>query len=1135
MKYNLTILIFLLSMMALHLTADDGDTIVIQTIDWDTPVLPGWNSPRSGIYQFPGDTITFSKILMYYTLKCDPAQNPACGEWDYTTHTKILVHTGIYDSNLYYHTNYLVNDGSPDTFMFMNDTSYSYKAMLEYLNQTTATNTATLGEGGSSINFPRGNLLKDGKEQFIYKADELSTSGLNSGNLTGLKLNINSGSLHFKHFQVRMQSVDINSLPDDSLLMQGFETVFNRNIDFQPGENDVDFSFPFYWEGSQNILVEFSWSGYSGQADMEADQIDSTASVESANTDFFLDFEGWDYITVPKEVFSDIDSAITISFWQYGNPSIQPANESILEGVDSAGHRILNIHLPWGNGRIYWDAGWENGYDRLDRTATAPSDYKGKWNYWTFTKDIQTGIMKVYLNGDLWNIGGGNYRTMSGISQFRIGAAISYDGYYSGMIDEVRIWNKEINAETIKEWMYKPLDPSHPDYSHLMAWYRFDDGGGFMVKDSSPNNDDGTQFGYPAWKNYRGTGRFKNAVYTGLRPNLTLENGNYDPSLLDSLVVVDTFAKAPVNIVLFDSLNPPVPLDTLTKWPSYYNNYVFDDNAQATDSTLVSPDSVLYHDDWPYYGTPYEIINPWEIGRFITPYGNGLSLGDGFTWVFDVTDYEPFLHDSVHLTAGNFQELLNLKFYMIEGIPPRDVLKIEKVYSGYYNLKDFSTLVPPDTIALIPEASTFKIKTRTSGHLFDNPTNCAEFCPKIHDLKVNNETVYSWQILQECSDNPLYPQGGTWIYDRAAWCPGMKVTEQDIEISPYINNDTVVVDYNSQYDPYGAYSLEVQLFSYGEPNFSLDAAIDEVPVPNNAKRYGRLNPTASAPVIILCNRGADTLRSVTITFGPSGTQKTVQWTGNLAFMEKEEVHLEAFNREEWENGNGIFNVQLSDPNNKTDNNPVNVAYSTHYNLTDLLPVTFAIHFKTNKAAYQNSYEILTNNGQQVFAKDGFDPETLYVDTVTFFNGCYDFYLYDSGNNGISFWAEPGEGNGYIKFYDMNGELIRNFISDFGDQVHYGFCTDASVGINENVNNNLTFDILPNPNSGIFTVSYLAKDEVPMSLKIYNTSGQNIWGQNINPSRHGTVKVDLREQPSGIYTIRMENKEKLTNKKFVIMH
>ena len=56
----------------------------------------------------------------------------------------------------------------------------------------------------------------------------------------------------------------------------------------------------------------------------------------------------------------------------------------------------------------------------------------------------------------------------------------------------------------------------------------------------------------------------------------------------------------------------------------------------------------------------------YEIARYITPYGINLSLGpNGFTWIYDVTDYMPLLTDSVKLAAGNTQELLDLKFIFI--------------------------------------------------------------------------------------------------------------------------------------------------------------------------------------------------------------------------------------------------------------------------------------------------------------------------------------------------------------------------------------------------------------------------------------------------------------------------------------
>ena len=1132
MKYYALILFSIFFICTATIRADEGDTIVIQTIDWDTPVLPGWNSPRSGIYQFPGDTIDYSKILMYYTLKCDPSQNPACGEWDYTTHTHIREHTGILDSNLYYHPNYMVNNASPDSFMYMNSESYYYEAMLHYSNQTEATSSATIGDVGHIINFNENDNYSDGRAQYLYFADELTEGGLSEGDLTGLQLFFSTSGLRFKHFQIRIKHTEIDLLPADSLVNYGFSTVYNQHLDVNPGPNQFDFSFPFNWDGTSNLIIDFSWTDHEGESGIEADQLSTGIGSYSGEPDSFLDFEGWDYVDVPGDVFSTIDSAITISFWQYGNPAVQPINSSIFEAVDSSGNRVLNIHLPWSNGRIYWDAGWDDGNDRIDRGTSNSSLYEGKWNFWTFTKDVRDGMMRIFLNGQLWFQGSVKNRPMSGIEMCRIGAAITYDGYYAGMIDDVRIWDTVLDWDVIKDWMYKDINNNHPNYGHLRAYYQFNDENGLAAEDSSPNGFDGSQFGYPEWKSYKGKNRFKNTYLDNLRPYIIIDNGDYNYALLDSIVVVDSFNHAPVNIVLFDPDNPPVPVDTLTKWPGYYNNYVYDEGAVATDSSLVNPDGILYHHDWPYYGEPYEIIEPWEIARYITPYGNGLSLGDGFTWVYDVTDYEPLLRDSVHITAGNFQELLDLKFYLIEGTPPRDVKKIEKVYSGYWALNNFPTLVPPDTIALIEDATGFKVKTRTSGHRFDNPTNCAEFCPKLHHLSVDGEKVYEWQILQECSDNPLFPQGGTWIYDRAGWCPGAKVAEHDIEITPYVDGDTVVLDYNSQPDEYGEYVLEVQLFSYDDPNFALDIAVDEIIAPNNLKRYERFNPTGSNPIIVVQNRGSDTLTSFKIEYGPQGTVKTFNWTGNLGFMEKELVKLEAFDWEEWLEGNGVFNVMLSDPNDAVDEYEFNNSFTSSYELPPVIPATFVIHFKTNLTANQNSYEIISKDGIQIFEKSNFDPTTLYVDTITLYNDCYDFYLHDSGDNGISFWANS-EGHGYLRFYNLEGDEIHRFNGDFGNQIYHSFYTDLYLGNSDQFVNDLAFDILPNPSDGNFTVSYSMKNESPYSLGIINASGQQIWTKDDIGRHYGKVRISLNSVQPGIYTCKFEANGKSLTKKFVV--
>lgn len=1126
-------LLFVLIFISCFAFADEGDTIVIQTIDYDTPLKPGWNSPREGVYLFPSEDVSFSKILMSYKLICDPSQNPACGEWDYLTYTKIWESTGEFDSTQYSHPKFMVNNTAPDTLNVMNTPSFYYLPWLEYSNQTVSTNEATIGINNTTISLPF-DEASDGKAQFIYYVEDLTNAGLNLGNITGMVLNL-TGNINFKHFKIRIKHFSNDTLPVDSLINFGFNTVLEKNVSLLDGENQIDFSFPFNWDGTSNILIDISYSESSGNAELLASTTVSAQTLVSAKIDNFLDFSGWDLISLPSEVFETVDSAITISFWQYGDPIKQPMNNSIFHGNNIDGKRVLNVHLPWSNSQIYWDAGYDDGNDRINRSTSNTSDYKGRWNHWAFIKNTVTGSMRMYLNGQFFYVGSAKRKSMAGITEFFIGGSLE-GNYYEGMIDDFCIWDTEVEWQVIKEWMNRELDETHPNYENLRAYYKFDEGNGTQISDYSQNEFDAIGFfGQADWMNYEGTNRHKYAIRLNEKPFIKLQNGNYNITLLDSLVRIDSMKYAGNNIIFYDPENPEVALDTILKWPSYYNNYVYDAGGQAIDSTLVTPDESFYNETFIYYGTPFEVTNPWEIGRYITPYGNNLSLGDGFTWVYDVTDYASLLRDSVRISAGNFQELLDLEFYMIEGAPARDVLQIDKVYSGNWNLNSFEDNVPPKTINLVDGSSLWKLRTRTTGHAFDNPTNCAEFCEKTHSVSVDNQEVASWEIIQECAENPLYPQGGTWIYDRAGWCPGMDVTEQNIEITEFVEGTEVTIDYNSEFDEYGNYVLETHLFSYSDYNFETDASIVEIIAPNNLKRYGRFNPTVSNPIIKIQNLGGNNLTSVDIVYGPVGAnQKTFNWTGNLAPMQSEIVTLEEFLWEEWDiSGDRKFMASLINPNGTSDQNTINNIYSSKYDEVDIYPGTFVIHFKTNKVPSQNHYEILNASGEQIFEKDNLESETLYVDTISLINGCYDFYLFDSGDNGISFWAEPGEGNGYLRFYDLNGDKIKQFNSDFGDRIYNSFYADMYLGTNEINSKIMAFNISPNPNNGQFVVSYAQNIKSDFILSIYDSQGKQMYKSEYQGSINGNLNINIDNATVGIYSLVIESKGNRISKKFII--
>ncbi|MFH1320052.1 MAG: peptide-N-glycosidase F-related protein [Bacteroidota bacterium] len=65
------------------------------------------------------------------------------------------------------------------------------------------------------------------------------------------------------------------------------------------------------------------------------------------------------------------------------------------------------------------------------------------------------------------------------------------------------------------------------------------------------------------------------------------------------------------------------------------------------------------------------------------------------------------------------------------------------MWNGNFSLSTIDSTVAPITVDLDPSAGMFRLKTRASGHGLDNPTNCAEFCPKIHSVDVNGTTQFS--------------------------------------------------------------------------------------------------------------------------------------------------------------------------------------------------------------------------------------------------------------------------------------------------------------------------------------------------------------------------------------------------------
>jgi len=161
------------------------------------------------------------------------------------------------------------------------------------------------------------------------------------------------------------------------------------------------------------------------------------------------------FVTVPSTSVQ-AGNQITISFWEK-TPTSQ--NNSAIWFEDSVG-RVANIHLFYSNGNTYWDAGGgASGYDRI--YAASPTGVMGQWNHWAFTKNASTGVMNIYVNGQLWLTGTGKTKAIGTPNTSGFIGKSSTPYYYPGTLDEVRIDNTARSATDIRQ-AYENGRRAHP-------------------------------------------------------------------------------------------------------------------------------------------------------------------------------------------------------------------------------------------------------------------------------------------------------------------------------------------------------------------------------------------------------------------------------------------------------------------------------------------------------------------------------------------------------------------------------------------------------------------------------------------------------------------------------------------------
>ncbi len=1125
MKY---ILLLLFSVLTTQLAFSQNQAV--QTFTYESQT-------RDTIIQFPdGDHNRFEKIIMYYSMRCKDGlvstgseRNKGCGEWDYSCNTYIVDSTRI-DSVKVTTPEYAMPGYSGSEFSYTDQTTYSFYQSIHkeiIYDDVLKEDDYILSEATQELDTNHWSNNQGLNMYYLIDANWFEQNDVDR--LTGIRWPV-TNEINFTNLIVQLS--ETNALSVDEALAES-ELEWQKYHHFNTTlttENDlIGFYENYRWEEGFNVLVSFSYDNVQGLDSPIMGQTFDTSKLRlSTNQNSkYLSIGPSGNIVLPYSV-PEISDEITVSFWQRGADNL-PVNSTILEAVDQSNLRQVNIHLPWSNGQVYWDCGNNGGgYDRINKTAD-PQDYKGTWNHWAFTKNTNTGVMQIFLNGELWH-SGTNFFKQIDISKLTIGSNITESLSYYGDLDELRIWKKALDSETIKDFMHKQIDAQHPDFNDLIVYYNFNSTLTDEIQDISLGQRNGEINGQISWVNWKSKDLRIDAVESDLVPAHNLVDGIYFTTILDSLVI-DSIANMPQRIDHY-VINGT---DRELAWTDYFyaagDSPIYDEDGQVVGSINYPEVGVFEVGELLYYNkSPMSF----EIMSFVTPYGIGLDFGlEGLTWTFDVTDFAPILKGEKRLfmsRGGQWQEEMDIRFEFIEGIPDRDIIDIQQIWKvdqiAYGSIQN-DWRFEPRQFTYDPNVSSYVIKTAISGH-----GQQGEFIPRQHVIDVEGFTD-SWTVWKECAENPVYPQGGTWVYDRAGWCPGMATDIREYDVTPYFQfANTPTVDYNvltASGD--SRYIVNSQLVTYGEANKTNDVSVFDVIYPNGKIEHGRYNPSCKAPQIIIKNHGSESLKSVTIKYGIKGkSESSYNWQGNIPFLIEQKIVLPYDPKLNLAENGDIFFVNV-ETNDGTDQNLSNNSYETVIQKTDHYLNHLIIEWRTNLTPQETSYRVEDQNGNSILYKSGsvLNNNTIYRDTLSALNGCFTLRIIDTDNDGISWWAN-NDGNGYIRVKEEGGDW-KLIATDFGAFIEYDFTAGMLTSVNnlEEVKNVFVY---PNPSVREVYLSDISNWDATIKMSIVDELGRVIFSEESdNYSLSNRVLTGLENLHSGIYFIRLNDSRRQTVIKF----
>ena len=625
---------------AVAASAEPGDTTWVQTFTWEEQDNPAtaYDSPGRRWFDFPSwEDTTYRKILMYHRLKCfenGTAGNLGfpCGEWDYLTYNWLFDHTGELDSTAVTHPMYLANDEDFDSISLVlsPDGGAPSDTVMEFLQRWSH----AMPDSTLSWLFPTENedlawddVLDEGvRHQWLWTSEELDSMAWGvDEEAWRLELprsgNLSASSIARATLRARWTSANML----DGMVSSGWFQLVDAPLEVGDFEGTLTFDFgqPLIREEGMNLLLDLVVEGVDADGESSlhvevspvADTLALKCNPNASDASNFVHLDGGDRLEIDPSALFSLDTTVTIECWVRGNAAVLPANTTLFEGVNESGNREINAHVPWSDSRIYWDCGHDGGYDRIEQVASS-SNFEGKWVHWAFTKNAESGVMKMFVNGNLWHSGSGKDNPIGEVVTMNLGGSAWATNDYHGDIAGFRVWGAELGGGTLSEWMDQTSSESlvaHPYAQHLLGAMN-------MMGENGEANAQGALGGWI----HGDAGRFRfdardaflDPQPWGYRPLGWLEGGATPLTVVDTVLWADVRPIAPISMTEWAVVNDSFEwIDLHYGWHSTLETVTLNANGDTLGVYPIQgiPTSYVNSVDLVYWSEPFEVVDRYEL------------------------------------------------------------------------------------------------------------------------------------------------------------------------------------------------------------------------------------------------------------------------------------------------------------------------------------------------------------------------------------------------------------------------------------------------------------------------------------------------------------------------------------------